>query len=74
MSGWRNQDGFLEEAALTMDLERVEDTPLAEKGRPGEGHSIGQGREVVSEGPAQMSRYQHHLTWEFPGHPVVRTL
>ena len=57
-----------------MDLERVEDTPLAEKGRPGEGHSIGQGREVVSEGPAQMSRYQHHLTWEFPGHPVVRTL
>ena len=45
-SGWRNQDGFLEEAALTMDLERVEDTPLAEKGRPGKGRSIGKGREV----------------------------
>ena len=43
---WLNQDGFLEEAALTMDLGRVEDTPLAEKGRPGEGHSIGKGREV----------------------------
>ena len=46
VSGWRNQDGCLEEAALTMDLGRVEDTPLAEKGRPGEGHSIGKGREV----------------------------
>ena len=46
LSGWRNQDGFLEEAALTMDLERVKDMPLAEKGKPGGGHSIGKGRGV----------------------------
>ena len=46
LSGWRNQDGFLEEAALTMDLERVKDMPLAEKGKPGGGHSIGKSRGV----------------------------
>lgn len=33
----------MEEAALTKDFEEMEDMPLAEKGRPSGGQSIGKG-------------------------------
>lgn len=34
LSGWKNWEGFLEEAALTKDFEEMEDMPLAGKRRP----------------------------------------
>ena len=46
LSGWRNWEGLLEEAALTMALEGMDDTPRAKKGRPSRGHGIGKGSEV----------------------------
>ena len=46
VSEWKNQEGFLEDAALSKDLEEMEDMPLAQRGRPGGGQSIGKGSEV----------------------------
>ena len=37
LSGWKNQEGCLEEAASVRDLEGMEDVSLAKKGRPGGG-------------------------------------
>lgn len=38
---WSSREGFLEEVALTRDFEGMEFMPLAKKGRPGRGYSIG---------------------------------
>lgn len=66
LSGWKDQEGFLEEAASARDLEGMEAVALAEKRSQGEG-SRGRGRSWDSEAPAQVPGHQNHSTGAEPG-------